>query len=116
MPKPDPFVYEMMVRRHRIDPTRSMMVEDLPNNLLPAHALGMTTVLVRTEEEWAQAGADGDHVHHVTDDLVAWLEAAGVRSQRLIPRQAPFPRRIDSRRRCRPCSGRFSIGSADGRG
>jgi putative hydrolase of the HAD superfamily len=77
VPKPDPFVYELMVRRHWIDPKRSIMVEDLPKNLLPAHDLGMTTVLVRTEEEWAQAGADGDHVHHVTDDLVTWLEAAG---------------------------------------
>ena len=59
------------------DPKRAVMVEDLPKNLLPAHRMGMTTVLVRTHEEWAQAGADGEHVHHVTDDLVAWLEAAG---------------------------------------
>ena len=78
VPKPDPFTYEMMVRRHWIDPRRAVMVEDLPKNLLPAHRMGMTTVLVRTHEEWAQAGADGEHVHHVTDDLVAWLEAAGL--------------------------------------
>jgi putative hydrolase of the HAD superfamily len=77
VPKPDPFTYEMMVRRHWIDPKRAVMVEDLPKNLLPAHKMGMTTVLVRTHEEWAQAGADGEHVHHVTDDLVTWLEAAG---------------------------------------
>ena len=77
VPKPDPFTYEMMVRRHWIDPKRAVMVEDLPKNLLPAHRMGMTTVLVRTHEEWAQAGADGDHVHHVTYDLVTWLEAAG---------------------------------------
>ena len=69
------------------------MVEDLPKNLLPAHDLGMTTVLVRTEEEWAQAGADGDHVHHVTDDLVAWLEAAGssARPKADRPSDRPMP-------------------------
>jgi hypothetical protein len=35
--------------------------------------MGMTTVLVRTEAEWAQDGIAGEHVHHVIDDLVAWL-------------------------------------------
>jgi hypothetical protein len=30
-------------------------------------------VLVRHAAEWAQEGADAAHVHHTTDDLVAWL-------------------------------------------
>jgi putative hydrolase of the HAD superfamily len=72
-PKPEPFVYDLLVRRHWIDPKRAVMVEDLPKNLLPAHQMGMTTVLVRTEAEWARAQADGAHIHHVTDDLVRWL-------------------------------------------
>jgi putative hydrolase of the HAD superfamily len=79
VPKPDPLTYEFMVRRHWVDPRRSAMVEDLPKNLVPAHAMGMTTVLVRTQEEWAQAGADGEHVHHVTEDLVNWLKDAGAK-------------------------------------
>jgi len=33
----------------------------------------MTTVLVRTDSDWAQHEADGDHVHHVIDDLASWL-------------------------------------------
>jgi putative hydrolase of the HAD superfamily len=72
-PKPEPFVYDILVRRHWIDPKRAVMVEDLAKNLLPAHQMGMTTVLVRTEAEWAQDGIGGTHIHHVTDDLVAWL-------------------------------------------
>jgi putative hydrolase of the HAD superfamily len=72
-PKPDPATYEDMIRRHRIDPAQAAMVEDLPRNLRPAAALGMTTVLVLTGEEWAEADAAGDHIHHVTDDLVGWL-------------------------------------------
>jgi putative hydrolase of the HAD superfamily len=74
VPKPDPFTYDVMVRRHWIDPRGAVMVEDIPKNLLPAHDMGMTTVLVRGHAEWAQDGADGDHIHHVTDDLVAWLK------------------------------------------
>jgi putative hydrolase of the HAD superfamily len=74
-PKPEAFVYDMLVRRHWIDPRRAVMIEDLPKNLQPAHAMGMTTVLVRTAADWAQDGIDGAHIHHVTDDLVGWLEA-----------------------------------------
>jgi putative hydrolase of the HAD superfamily len=73
-PKPEPFVYDVLVRRHWIDPKRAVMVEDLAKNLVPAHQMGMTTVLVRTDEEWARDGIDGAHIHHVTDDLVGWLD------------------------------------------
>ena len=72
-PKPEPFIYDLLVRRHWIDPRRAVMVEDLAKNLLPAHDMGMATVLVRHAAEWAQEGAAAAHVHHATDDLVAWL-------------------------------------------
>jgi putative hydrolase of the HAD superfamily len=75
-PKPNPATYAAMIARHGVDPRAAAMFEDLPRNLVPAHALGMTTVLVRTDVDWAQDGAEGEHIHHVTDDLVAWLEAA----------------------------------------
>jgi putative hydrolase of the HAD superfamily len=72
-PKPEPFIYDLLVRRHWIDPKQAVMVEDLAKNLLPAHEMGMATVLVRHAADWAQDGADAAHVHHATDDLVAWL-------------------------------------------
>ena len=74
-PKPDPVVYARLVERHRIDPRSSVMVEDIARNLEPAAALGMTTVWVRTDSQWGREGNDGDHVHHVVDDLAAWLGA-----------------------------------------
>jgi putative hydrolase of the HAD superfamily len=74
-PKPDPATYDRLILRHGIDPSKAAMVEDLPRNLRPAAALGMTTVLVLTGEEWAEVDAAGDHIHHVTDDLVGWLGA-----------------------------------------
>ena len=72
-PKPEPFVYDLLVRRHWIDPRSAVMVEDIAKNLLPAHEMGMATVLVRHAADWAQDGADAAHVHHTTEDLVAWL-------------------------------------------
>jgi putative hydrolase of the HAD superfamily len=76
-PKPNPATYAAMVERHNVDPRAAAMFEDLPRNLAPAAALGMTTILVRTTSAWAAAEEPGDHVHHDTDDLVAWLEDAG---------------------------------------
>ena len=83
VPKPDPATYDRLLNRYAIAPARAAMIEDLPRNLRPAAALGMTTVLVLTGEEWAGIDAAGDHIHHVTDDLVSWLAA-----------QAPAPARL----------------------
>jgi putative hydrolase of the HAD superfamily len=74
-PKPDPAPYADMVRLHGIDPSRTVMIEDIARNLKPAAALGMATVWLRTHHDWSHDDSDGDHVHHATDDLVDWLEA-----------------------------------------
>jgi len=78
-PKPNPATYAALIEQHRVDPRAAAMFEDIPRNLVPAAALGMTTILVRTESEWAAIDEPGDHIHHVTDDLVAWLEDAARR-------------------------------------
>lgn len=77
VPKPDPGIYELFVARHGIRPDRAVLFEDTAANLAPAAALGMTTVLVTPGEEGVSNDEDAGHVHHVTDDLAAWLEAAG---------------------------------------
>lgn len=71
-PKPEPEIYRKLIDQHVIDPQRTVMVEDMARNLLPAAALGMTTVWVRGSE-WGAMGSDGGHIHHVVDDLVPWL-------------------------------------------
>ena len=75
VPKPDPAVYRILVERYGLDPAKTVMIEDIARNLAPAAALGMTTVWVRTGSPWGADGKDRGHVHHVADDLVAWLEA-----------------------------------------
>jgi len=72
-PKPEPAVYDKLVREHAIQATQSVMVEDMARNLKPAHDLGMACVWVRTESDWAKEGSEEDHVHHVVDDLTQWL-------------------------------------------
>ncbi len=80
-PKPLPKTYERFLARHKVDPRKAAMFEDLARNLEVPHALGMTTTLVVPEgqrevfrEDWELEGRDAAHVDHVTDDLVAFLE------------------------------------------
>lgn len=77
VPKPEPSVYDVLLRRHAIQPRRAMLFEDMARNLKPAHDLGMTTAWVRVDWTWAQPeGADLAHVHHVIEELTPWLGAA----------------------------------------
>lgn len=72
-PKPVPAIYEKLVRQCALEPSRSVMVDDIARNLQPAAALGMTTVWLRNDTEHGLHGADGDYIHHVIDDVTAWL-------------------------------------------
>ena len=73
-PKPDIGVYVKMLKALSIDPKSAVMIEDMACNLVPASALGMTTVWIRTEEVWAKEGAGGDHINYSVDDLTEWLK------------------------------------------
>jgi putative hydrolase of the HAD superfamily len=81
-PKPGFSGYYELIRRYDVEPTRALMVEDIARNLAPAAALGMTTAWVCTNVEWAAAGSQGDHIHHVVDDLGRFLSEAAA-----LPRQ-----------------------------
>ena len=75
LPKPTRAPYEKLLSRHGMEARRAAMFEDIPRNLEPAAALGMTTVLVPNPSAWARDGSDGGHIHHVVEDLGEWLAA-----------------------------------------
>jgi len=72
-PKPGLAGYHALLERHRVNPAAALMVEDMAKNLAPAAALGMTTAWVRNPIDWAADGSKGDHIHHIVDDLGAFL-------------------------------------------
>ena len=79
-PKPRPLVYERFLKRHKVDPKRAAIFEDLARNLEVPKAMGMITVLVVPKgagvvlrEDWELAGRDEPHVDYVTDDLAEFL-------------------------------------------
>lgn len=77
-PKPHAEAYETLLAAYTAEPRRAAMFEDLPRNLVPAHKLGMTTVLVTGDHPWRHDGPPApddyaDFVHHETDDLSSFL-------------------------------------------
>ena len=69
VPKPQAAAFAAVFGLDGLDPRRGAMFEDDPRNLAVPHALGMRTVLVGPLE----APAEHPHVHHATEDLVAFL-------------------------------------------
>lgn len=82
VPKPEMSAYRALLERHAIDPTRAVMFDDMPRNLVPAAELGMRTVWVRTDVDWAQPEQNEDFIHHTADNLADWLhEISGDKNQ-----------------------------------
>ena len=73
VPKPEISAYRAMLARHGIDPTRAAMLDDMPRNLAPAAELGMTTIWVKTDVDWAQPEAETGFIHHTAENLADWL-------------------------------------------
>jgi putative hydrolase of the HAD superfamily len=84
IPKEQREAYDRMIRAHGVAPTQAAMFEDMPHNLVAAHDLGMTTVLVHSDymDHPAQAKIKTwtrppEHVHHMTEDLAGFLAPLG---------------------------------------
>jgi putative hydrolase of the HAD superfamily len=75
VPKPDPSGYRALLARHAVAAERAAMIEDIASNLAPAAALGMTTIWLAGGPHAEAADRDADHVHHVVEDLAAFLAA-----------------------------------------
>jgi putative hydrolase of the HAD superfamily len=70
-PKPDPLVYRSVLDTLGVAGSAAILVEDSPQNLPPARALGMTTILVGEPAEADAALAD-----YVTPDVLAAVRIA----------------------------------------
>ena len=83
IPKPDPAAYAAVIAKAGIAPAGAAMFDDIARNLVPAHALGMTTVWLNTDAAWARQGpefpvASAGHIDHETADLTIFLNSIGL--------------------------------------
>jgi putative hydrolase of the HAD superfamily len=73
VPKPDPRGYAAICARHRIEPGRALFLDDMARNLVPAKALGMTTVWLDNGSERGDHDADPDAIDFPAADVGGWL-------------------------------------------
>jgi putative hydrolase of the HAD superfamily len=74
-PKPSGEAFARIVAAHAIDPAATAFFEDAPHNLIPAAALGMTTVLVGLGADAHEA----PHIDHRAENLADFLAAARIK-------------------------------------
>ncbi|MEQ1716159.1 MAG: pyrimidine 5'-nucleotidase [Hyphomicrobium sp.] len=80
VPKPERDAFDRMIANHGVSANSAAMFEDMPHNLEAPHALGMTTVLIKSSYmdhpaqlkicDWKELP---EHVHHLTDDLEGFI-------------------------------------------
>lgn len=73
-PKPHPDSYAALCSELEIDPKTSLFVEDSAHNLVPAKAMGMTTIWVKHAGE-ADSSGGVDHIDHEIADVTEWLSS-----------------------------------------
>ncbi len=79
-PKPDPLSYRVALTRAAAPAWRSAIFDDIARNLVPAHALGFTTVWLRNDSEWSRQGPEDpqvspENIHFEAADLRAFLDS-----------------------------------------
>ena len=75
VPKPEKAAFDQFITKTQIDPNGAVMLEDMARNLEPAAALGMRTVWLASDHDFATKGSDQDYVHFVADDLKSFLSS-----------------------------------------
>lgn len=73
VPKPAEEPYQKMCEQFFIEPHTTLMVDDIARNLRPASALGMTTVWMQTNAEWAETSDVEDFIDITINDISTWL-------------------------------------------
>src|SRR5256885_12082536 len=78
LPKPQMQAYECVVKASGLACEQAAMFDDIARNLVPARALGMTTIWLKSDAPWGKHGplmdvAPGD-INHETDNLAQFLQ------------------------------------------
>jgi putative hydrolase of the HAD superfamily len=77
VPKPLPDAYDALIARTGIVPRHAALFDDSARNLVPARALGMTTIWFNNgqgQSHWSIDNAER-HIDHRTDDLASFLHS-----------------------------------------
>lgn len=78
-PKPQTAAYDSVVTAGGVLPRESALFDDIARNLVPARAMGMTTIWLKTDAPWGNHGplmdvSAGD-IDHETENLTQFLQS-----------------------------------------
>ena len=78
IPKPKIEPYKKIVEKFDLDPTKSILIEDIAHNLEQAKNLGMKTCWLENEETFAKKDADKPYIDYKIKNLPSFLQEINI--------------------------------------
>ena len=78
IPKPHIDPYKKIIEKFNIDPTKSILIEDIAHNLEQAKNLGMKTCWLENEETFAKKDANKPYIDYKIKNLSSFLQEINI--------------------------------------
>ena len=78
VPKPHIEPYRKIIKKFNIEPTESILIEDIAHNLEQAKNLGMKTCWLENEEAFAKKDADKPYIDYKIKNLPSFLQEINI--------------------------------------
>ena len=78
IPKPFKEPYEKLIKKFNIEPSKSILIEDIAHNLEQAKNLGMKTCWLENEETFAKKDADKPYIDYKIKNLPSFLQEINI--------------------------------------
>mgnify|MGYP001221923660 FL=1 len=78
IPKPQIYPYKKIIQKFNLDPTKSILIEDIAHNLEQAKNLGMKTCWLENNEIFAKKDADKPYIDYKIKSLPSFLQEINV--------------------------------------
>ena len=78
VPKPHLDPYKKLIKKFKIDPKKSILIEDIAHNLEQAKKLGMKTCWLENDEAFAKKDADKPYIDYKINNLPSFLQKINI--------------------------------------
>ena len=78
VPKPHIAPYRKMIKKFKLDPKQSILIEDIAHNLEQAKNLGMKTCWLENNEAFAKKDADKPYIDYKINSLPSFLQKINI--------------------------------------
>ncbi len=78
LPKPRIEPYKKLIQKFKLDPNKSILIEDIAHNLEQAKILGMKTCWLENDETFAKKDADKPYIDYKINNLPSFLQKINI--------------------------------------